>query len=99
MTLIDQLKQIEERLEHSFLQGHFDTFNQLLSERFVLLKQARLLPGNDALFELARKQTMRWNDVLGKQISHFKKRQMQSQALGGYTNGAPQSGRMLNRSL
>ncbi len=86
-------------MEHSFLQGRFDTFNQLLSERLVLLKQARLLPGNDALFELARKQTARWNDVLGKRISHCRQRKMQSQAMGGYMTGAPQSGRVLNRSL
>lgn len=99
MNPIKQLEQIEARMEQSFLHGRFDTFNQLLSDRLHLLKQARKLPDNKALFELARKQTERWSDVLGKQIRQVRLRKMQEQAKGGYTNGVPRSGRLLNRSL
>jgi hypothetical protein len=99
MTLLEQLEQIEGRLERSFCLGRFDTFNQLLSDRLVLLKQARQLPGNDILFERAREQSNRWNERLGKRIHEHRQQQMQGKAIRSYGNEAPQSGRMLNRSL
>lgn len=100
MSLLEQLKQIEERMEHAFLKNRFDTFNQLLSERFVLLKKARQLSGNRAVFELARTQTDRWSVKLGQRIDQSRQHQMQmqSQAVEGY-GGALSSGRVLNRSL
>lgn len=98
MSLIEQLERIEERMEHSFLKNRFDTFNQLLSERLVLLKQARLLTDSDVVFELARTQTDRWRVKLGKRICQSRQHQMQSQAVGSYDD-APASGRVLNRSL
>ncbi|MDF7808031.1 hypothetical protein P4E94_11325 [Pontiellaceae bacterium B12219] len=99
MTLLEQLEQIEERLEHSFHLGRFDTFNQLLSDRFAVLKQARQLPENDAVFELARKQSNRWKELIRSRIREHCQRQMQGKAIRGYGSEAPKSGRMLNRSL
>lgn len=99
MSPIEQLKQIEERLEDSFVHDRFDTFNQLLSDRLVLLQNVEHLSGNEELFELAREQTKRWNDELGKRINHFRLRKMQAKTMGGYGKNTPQSGRVLNRSL
>ncbi|MDF7800909.1 hypothetical protein P4C99_15645 [Pontiellaceae bacterium B1224] len=95
---MEQLELIEQRMERSFLLDRFDTFNQLLSERFILLKQARKLQENNAFFEQARKQTNRWNEVLGKRICEHRQRQKQAQAMSGYCKEIP-SGRVLNRSL
>lgn len=96
---MEQLEQIEKRLQQSFLHRRFDTFNQLLSERFVLLKQARQLPDNEALFQLAHDQTVRWNGLLGELLTHGRHIQKQSQTLGGYSDSPSLAGRLLNRSL
>lgn len=99
MTQLEQLEQIEERMENSFQHGRFDTFNHLLSERFVLLKKARKLPNSNAVFELARTQSAQWRDRLEKRIVQSLKLQKQSQSLGNYSKVSPPAGRLLNRSL
>ncbi|MDZ8117263.1 hypothetical protein [Pontiella agarivorans] len=99
MTLLEQLEQIENRLERSFRLGRFDTFNQLLSDRFVVLKKARQLPENEVFFERARQQSNRWNELLRKRVREHRQRQMQEKTIQGYGREVPKSGRMLNRSV
>ncbi|QBG47393.1 hypothetical protein EGM51_08310 [Verrucomicrobia bacterium S94] len=97
--LLEQLDVIEGRLERSFCQGRFDTFNQLLSDRLVLLKQARQLPDNECLFQHAREQSARWKELLAKTIHDQRQRQEQNRKIKGYGRGGVRPGRVLNRSV
>ncbi len=95
MTLLEQLERIETRMEQSFLQNRFDTFNQLASDRLVLLKQAQLAPENGALIELAREQTARWTEMLGKRVEQARKQRKPC----GYGGRSTRSGQVVNQSL
>ena len=99
MSLVEQLERIEERMEHSFLQNRFDTFNQLASERLLLLKRAQQSPEKDAVLALASVKTEQWVALLGQRIKEFRQTQSQSHALGGYGTGSSRAGRVVNRSL
>jgi len=86
-------------MEQSFLRNRFDTFNQLASERLVLLRKAQFSPEKDAFFAVARDQAVRWVDRLGDRVQQARQQQVKSQALGNYTTSSGRSGRVMNRSL
>lgn len=99
MTLIEQLEQVEERMQQSFLQKRFDTFGELLAERLRLLRKAEHSPEKSAVFPLARRQTERWVAVLGEQVDLFQKRQSRIGVACGYAGRSPRSGGRVNRLL
>lgn len=99
MTPFQRLGQIEERLEQAFRKNRFDTFNQLLSERLVLLKRARQAPDGEALFATARAQTERWSERLATRIDTARRNRAEAKSPGGYGSASTRPGRVLNRAL
>lgn len=99
MSLLENLELIEQRMEQSFLRNRFDTFNQLASERQVLLRKAQFSPEKESFFAVAREQSVRWVDRLGDRVQKARKQQVKSQSLGGYASRSGRSGRMMNRSF
>jgi hypothetical protein len=98
MTLLQKLEQIEERMENCVLQNRFDTFNQLASDRLLLLKKAMQSPDKEAVLSLAHKQSERWVELLSGRIGKMRMRRAQTQSLAGYGRAA-RTGRVINRSL
>lgn len=98
MTLMEHLEQIESQMECCFLQNRFDAFNQLASDRLVILKKAMNSPERDDLLALAREQSDRWVKLLGERVSEMRVRMTQQHTLAGYGT-SKQTGRVFNRSF
>lgn len=100
MSLIEQLDEIERRMEQSLELKRFDTFKMLLSERLMLLKKARHEQGNEDFFMTARKRTSDWIDLIDNRIKESRKEQQRASSMGGYGSGATiRPGRVINRIL
>jgi hypothetical protein len=99
VTLLEQLDQVEERMEKSLEKERFDTFNQLSAERFSLLKLVLQVPENEGLIEPAREKTERWVELFNERLAQARKKKQLSESMGDYSGGALRPGRVLNRSL
>jgi hypothetical protein len=98
MELIDQYRQVEDRLEESFRQNRFDTFTQLMSERLKLLRAAANTPDRRSLLALAKQRTEYWLVRLGDQIRKERLRWKQTQALAGYRQST-RPGQVINKKF
>ena len=99
MTLIEQLGQVDGRMEHALCKKRFDTFNQLASERLALLKQLRQASFDETLFEQARLKTICWAKRISEKLEQSRQERVRSEALSGYSARPVSSGRVVNRSL
>lgn len=98
MTMMEQFEQIEARMERSFRERRFDTFNLLVSDRLVLLQRAMQSPEKAAVLAMLQRQGPLWVDRLRTCIAQSRP-PPQGRSMGGYGGTRSRSGRMVNKPL
>lgn len=96
MTFLEQLEQMEGRLQRSLMERRFDSFKLLMGDRMRLIRRAMRSPERDEFLPRVQEQTAHWVELLDERVRQTRKRMVRPRKFGGYNR---RSGRIINRSL
>lgn len=96
MTYVEQLEQMERRLQRALMEKRFDSFKLLMGDRMRLIQRAMRSAERDEFLPQVQEQTARWVELLDERVKQTRLRMTRPRKFGGYSR---RSGRMVNRSL